>query len=156
MGQRIKLRRDTAANWTAINPILQAGEMGVEAVTNRMKVGDGVTVWTGLPYVGGGLVEGVNNFRNHTASTVQVVAHGLGKMPLFVEVVAECIVANSGYTVGQYVKYGNGQTIATYDSVNTYLTFSSATVPQSIVPRGGGAAVAAGVNNWRMRIRPFA
>ena len=47
---RLRLRRDTAANWTAENPVLLAGEMGIETDTRRYKVGDGSTAWTGLSY----------------------------------------------------------------------------------------------------------
>lgn len=54
MTTRIKLRRDTAANWTAANPILAAGEPGLETDTSRVKYGDGTTVWTDLEYASGG------------------------------------------------------------------------------------------------------
>jgi len=47
---RIRLRRDIAANWTAANPTLLAGEMGIETDTRKYKVGDGSTAWTGLSY----------------------------------------------------------------------------------------------------------
>ena len=46
----IKIRRDTAANWTASNPTLNSGEMGYETDTGRLKVGDGSTAWTSLSY----------------------------------------------------------------------------------------------------------
>jgi len=47
---RFKLRSDTAANWTAANPVLLAGEIGVETDTRRYKIGDGTTAWAGLSY----------------------------------------------------------------------------------------------------------
>lgn len=43
-------RVDTAANFTSANPVLALGEMAWEQDTNRIKVGDGVTAWTSLPY----------------------------------------------------------------------------------------------------------
>lgn len=46
-----QFRRDTAANWTSVNPTLAAGELGVETDTLRGKLGDGTTAWTGLSYV---------------------------------------------------------------------------------------------------------
>lgn len=52
--QHIQLRRDTAATWTAVNPVLRAGEAGYESDTRRLKVGDGTTAWNSLPYVNGG------------------------------------------------------------------------------------------------------
>jgi hypothetical protein len=46
----IKLRRDIAADWITINPILASGEPGVELDTGKVKIGDGVRSWTSLPY----------------------------------------------------------------------------------------------------------
>ena len=66
MSQQIKLRRDTASNWTAANPVLGQAEIGFEndnlglftgsgpAWLNngaaRFKIGDGSTPWNTLPY----------------------------------------------------------------------------------------------------------
>ena len=41
-------RRDTAANWTAVNPVLLSGEWGFETDTRKLKIGDGVTAWNAL------------------------------------------------------------------------------------------------------------
>lgn len=49
-GATIKLRRDTAAAWAAANPVLAAGEPGLETDTYLIKYGDGVTAWNSLPY----------------------------------------------------------------------------------------------------------
>jgi len=46
----IKIRRDTAANWTSANPILASGEPGLETDTLALKYGDGVTEWNDLEY----------------------------------------------------------------------------------------------------------
>jgi hypothetical protein len=54
MAQRIQLRRGTAAEWTAANPILALGEPGVETDTGRQKFGDGVTAWNSRPYASKG------------------------------------------------------------------------------------------------------
>jgi hypothetical protein len=50
--QTIKLKRGTAANWTAVDPTLAAGEIGIETDTTAYKIGDGDTAWTALPYGG--------------------------------------------------------------------------------------------------------
>ena len=47
---RFKLRNGTAAEWTAANPTLLQGEIGVETDTRRYKIGDGSTAWVGLSY----------------------------------------------------------------------------------------------------------
>ena len=48
-----KQRRDTAANWTSVNPTLLAGEIGIESGTNKWKVGTGSAAWTALAYMPG-------------------------------------------------------------------------------------------------------
>lgn len=65
----IKLRRDTAANWTSTDPTLAAGEIGIETDSGSLKIGDGATEWTGLEYgpVGHELVVRVKNASNTTA-----------------------------------------------------------------------------------------
>lgn len=46
---RIQIRRGTAAEWTASDPILAEGEPGFETDTNTFKIGDGTTHWSALP-----------------------------------------------------------------------------------------------------------
>lgn len=48
---RIRLRRDTAANWSGINPILGLGEPGYEIDSKLLKIGDNNTNWNNLEYV---------------------------------------------------------------------------------------------------------
>lgn len=58
MNKHIRIRRDTAANWTEYNPVLRQGEVGyvldnyIEEGGVRYyvtKIGDGDTVWNDLP-----------------------------------------------------------------------------------------------------------
>ena len=56
MAVKIQMRRDTAAAWTAANPVLAAGEMGLETDTTYYKIGNGSTAWTSLAY---GSIQGV-------------------------------------------------------------------------------------------------
>ena len=46
---RIQIRRGTAAQWAAANPVLLMGELGLETDTKVQKTGDGVTAWVSLP-----------------------------------------------------------------------------------------------------------
>jgi Major tropism determinant N-terminal domain/Phage tail repeat like len=46
----IKLRRGTASQWTTANPVLAAGEIGLETDTLRTKYGNGSSTWTALSY----------------------------------------------------------------------------------------------------------
>jgi hypothetical protein len=47
---RLQLRADTAANWTSVNPILLANELGRETDTGKIKIGNGTATWTSLAY----------------------------------------------------------------------------------------------------------
>jgi hypothetical protein len=47
---RIQVRRGLASEWTTANPVLAAGEMGVETNTNKFKFGNGTDTWTVLSY----------------------------------------------------------------------------------------------------------
>jgi hypothetical protein len=47
---RLQLRADTAANWTSVNPILLANELGRETDTGKIKIGNGTSTWTSLAY----------------------------------------------------------------------------------------------------------
>jgi hypothetical protein len=44
-------RKDTAAGWTAANPILLLGEIGYETDAKKFKIGDGTTNWNSLAYL---------------------------------------------------------------------------------------------------------
>jgi hypothetical protein len=72
---RFKLRSDTAANWTAANPVLLAGEIGVETDTRRYKIGDGTTAWVGLSYyIDGVAIRG--QCSKMTDGTIDITAQG--------------------------------------------------------------------------------
>ncbi|MBS4753290.1 cellulase family glycosylhydrolase [Nocardioides sp. zg-ZUI104] len=47
----IKLRRGTSAQWTSVNPVLAAGEPGLDTTVGRMKIGDGVAPWSDLEFI---------------------------------------------------------------------------------------------------------
>lgn len=48
----IQNKRGPAANWQTKNPVLAAGEIGVETDTHKFKFGDGATAWNDLAYAG--------------------------------------------------------------------------------------------------------
>lgn len=48
----IQLKRGKAASWTSLNLILNPGEPGFEIDTGKLKIGNGVTAWNDLPYLG--------------------------------------------------------------------------------------------------------
>ena len=50
MSTQIQIRRDTSANWLSADPVLAEGELGYDLTSEKFKVGDGSTPWSGLEY----------------------------------------------------------------------------------------------------------
>lgn len=48
---RIRVRRANSGEWQTFNPVLAIGEIAYELDTYRLKIGNGISYWTGLPYV---------------------------------------------------------------------------------------------------------
>lgn len=80
-----QFRRDTAANWSSANPILLAGEFGLETDTAKFKIGNGASAWNSLPY--GGLqgvqgeqgiqgIQGIQGEKGDTGATGATGATG--------------------------------------------------------------------------------
>ena len=67
MPVQIQFRRDTAAAWTAANPTLAAGELGLETDTTYYKIGTGSTAWTSLAY---GTIAGVPSSNSITSAMI--------------------------------------------------------------------------------------
>ena len=77
-------RRGTAAQWTAANPILAAGEIGFETDTSKFKMGNGSSTWSALTYFANAtelaaIVDGAPAALN----TLNELAEALGDNPAF-------------------------------------------------------------------------
>ncbi len=85
MATRIQLRRATAAQWTAANPVLTSGEPGLETDTGVFKWGNGVTAWNSLPAASSGgtatvdaspTTKGISRLSSAPASPTAPIAVG--------------------------------------------------------------------------------
>ena len=47
---RHRQKTDIALSWTLRNPVLLAGEIGIENETGKIKIGNGISAWNTLPY----------------------------------------------------------------------------------------------------------
>lgn len=58
LNARLKIWVDTPTNWSSNNPSLLAGEVGIVKENNnyRMKIGDGSTPWSSLPFYDGNFI----------------------------------------------------------------------------------------------------
>lgn len=74
LNTRIQLKHGLAASWTKNNPVLLAGEMGIETDTLKMKVGDGTSKWEALGYLGADAndILAIINENRDSCTTVEV------------------------------------------------------------------------------------
>ena len=77
-------RRGTAAQWTAANPILAAGEIGFETDTSKFKMGNGSSTWSALQYFANAaelaaIVDGAPELLN----TLNELAEAFGDNPSY-------------------------------------------------------------------------
>ena len=82
----IQLRRDTASNWIATNPILAVGEMGIETTTLKMKIGNGVTPWVSLPYASSPPAHNTELVSHYASFDAAVTALGSTPTTLYLDV----------------------------------------------------------------------
>lgn len=83
MTTRIKLRRDTAANWASNDPVLALGEAGYDTTNNELRVGDGTTAWSGLEAIGGAsnkITAQKTYLDNHSDGSNQTFAYTTGSI----------------------------------------------------------------------------
>lgn len=93
MATRMQQRRGTAAQWTAANPILAAGEIGFETDTNKFKMGNGSSAWTALSYFANATelaaaIDAVVGIAPETLDTLAEIAEALGDNPDFLSLYA--------------------------------------------------------------------
>ena len=73
---KIQLRRDSANNWATINPTPADGEPCYESDTRLLKIGDGTTAYSNLPYVNGfqeAAIVGIEWDRSSTSPTLKYI-----------------------------------------------------------------------------------
>ena len=107
MPVQIQFRRDTAAAWTAANPTLAAGELGLETDTTYYKIGTGSTAWTSLAY---GTIAGVPSSNSITSAMIvngTIVAGDIASDAITTAKILDANVtaaklANTAVTAGAY------------------------------------------------------
>jgi hypothetical protein len=101
---RIRVRRGTAAAWTAANPTLLLGEVAAETDTLRLKVGTGSTAWSSLPY--------------YSLADTDLVRGQVSKMDSgTIDIVTQGVYVSTGLTGTFDSATANGMTLGT---VNTF------------------------------------
>jgi hypothetical protein len=77
---RIQVRRGTAAQWTAADPVLEAGEIGFESDTNKFKFGNGDDAWSVLTYAAPGFTDFQNTLDDYLTVGLRGTANGVASL----------------------------------------------------------------------------
>jgi hypothetical protein len=93
MATRMQQRRGSAAQWTAANPVLAAGEIGFETDTSKFKMGNGTSTWSQLVYFANAteLTDAINSvvgMAPETLNTLSEISDALGDNPDFLTLYA--------------------------------------------------------------------
>ena len=117
LNTRLRLKYDTAANWATKNPVLLAGEVGIESDTLLGKVGDGEKAWQQLEYLKAGsgavrydIVQSLTNEQKAQART-NIGASG----------------SDTGATSVETTGSGNAFTTVSYNASTRKITFTKGT-----------------------------
>ena len=51
MASRIRIRRGTTTQWNSSTKILESGEFGMDTTLNKIKIGNGTSLWNNLPFL---------------------------------------------------------------------------------------------------------
>lgn len=81
MATRMQQRRGTATEWSTINPILAAGEIGYETDTGKFKIGDGTNTWSAL--LAYGSLDAIIDAAPETLDTLNELAAAINDDPDF-------------------------------------------------------------------------
>lgn len=155
---RIVLRNDSTANWLLNETqVLLKGEVGIEFLTDgkvKMKIGDGTTAWSALPYFGG---EEAHVFEAEIAAGgdhAAAIATEVGETTLAkgdVAIVKE-LISEGNYQHTAYVYNGSAWAAmdGNYNAENVYFdedfVFTKALGTVTIPSSGSTTVTAAGKN----------
>ena len=125
MATRMQQRRGTAAQWTAANPILAAGEIGFETDTSKFKMGNGSSNWAALTYFANAAeLAAIIDSAPEALNTLNELAAALGDDPAFFTNIAGSISDNiDSHNVTTNVHgIANTSLLATTENVGTAKT----------------------------------
>ncbi len=63
----VKIRRGTTAQWASSTKVLQVGELGIDTTLNKIKAGNGSSLWPALPW----LIVSPDEFTTQASNTLQ-------------------------------------------------------------------------------------
>lgn len=101
----IQIRRDVAADWASVDPVLEDGEFGYDKTNKVLKVGDGVSTWSELePAQSGAFASPTTVPVTDVTGTSDTIAAGdLGKILRYTDAGLVTVTLPDGIAVGSIV-----------------------------------------------------
>jgi hypothetical protein len=145
MAAKIKIRRGTSLQWASSVKILDSGELGLDLTVNKLKAGDGINLWSALPFINilpselselaQDAVEaaltagtGITKTYNDTANTVTLAVDNTIANKTYVDTAVSGLSSTSATTYIPLSLLGNVDGVAELDG--------SGFVPDSQIPAG--------------------
>ena len=132
MASRIRIRRGTTTQWNSSTKILETGELGLDTTLNKIKAGNGSSIWSALPYINvlpSELTElaqdavesaitagtGITKNYNDTANTITLAVDTTIANKDYVDTAVAGLGSTVGTTYIPVSQYGNADGVATLD-----------------------------------------
>lgn len=125
----IKVRRGTTSEWAASTKPLASGELGLDKTLNKLKVGDGTTLWASLPQLNL-LPSELTEFAQDAVDSALTAGTGISKN---YDDTANTITISVDSTIANKIYVDNAVSALGNTATNTY-------VPQSDVAQPDGVA----------------
>ncbi len=103
---QIQLRGDTTVGWTSADPVLLAGEVGIELSTGKFKIGTGTLSWNNLSYAAALPTEITPAALLTALKTVDGAGSGLDAALLEGKALADVVQVTGGTMTGALVLNG--------------------------------------------------
>jgi len=141
----IKIRRATTAQWNVSSKILSIGELGLDTTLNKLKVGNGSSLWSALPYLNvlpseftelaQDAVEsaltagtGITKTYNDNANTITLAVDSTIANKTYVDTAVSGLGSTSATTYVPLSLVGNADGVASLDETGK--------IPDSEIPSG--------------------
>jgi hypothetical protein len=132
MASRIRIRRGTTTQWNSSTKILDSGELGLDTTLNKLKAGNGSSLWSALPYINvlpSELTElaqdavesaitagtGITKNYNDIANTITLAVDSTIANKTYVDTAVAGLGSTVGTTYIPVSQYGNADGVATLD-----------------------------------------
>ena len=103
----------SSAYWTqSVNPVLAAGEIGVEPDTRKLKIGDGTTAWSSLNYAQGTQGTSGSNGTQGAQGGVQTIFYL--QQPISSYTITSADIGSSIETGVQYITLNNSGSVGSF------------------------------------------